>query len=208
MKNILSALIFCTLFTLQLSAQNAKKIFESDDLVWYGLDFSKARMVGGDFGAEAWNIKDRFFKEWNYVILDQPEKFNLQKFFRKTSVYKDLAPVEARNKTVDEKTLMSYNEADLSAEDIASMIRQYKGGEKKDGIGLVFIIENFNKPAKRATMWITFFDISGKKVLLTKKMTGEPSGFGFRNFWAGAIFRVMTKINEKEYNSWRSEYGR
>jgi hypothetical protein len=201
--------LFAWLFTINPAyTQAAKNFFESDELVWYGLDFSQAKMVGGDFGAQPWEIKDRFFREWNYVVLDQPEKFNLPKFFRKTSVYKDLAPVEARNKGVDEKNLMSYNETQLNNDDIAKAVKQYKGGDKKEGTGLVFIVENFNKPAKRATVWVTFFDIATKKVLLAKKMSAEPMGYGMRNYWIGAIYRIMTKINEKEYNNWRSEYGK
>lgn len=208
MKLKQSIFILMLLFTASVLSQNTNNFFERDNLVWYGLDFSKAKMVGGDFGAQAWEIKERFFKEWNYVIVDQPEKFNLPKFFRKSSVYKDLAVVEARNKDVNEKNLMSYNESELSVEDITKIVKQYKAGEKKDGTGLVFIIENFNKPSRRATAWVTFFDIATKKVLLTKKMSAEPSGYGMRNFWAGAIYRMLTRINEKEYNLWRSEYGK
>lgn len=207
MKMLKQVFISIILFHTSVFAQSTKNFFEKDDLVWYGLDFSKAKMVGGDFGAQPWEIKERFFKEWNYVILDQPEKFNLPKFFRKTAVYKDLSAVEARNKEVNEKNLMSYNESEITAEDIAKVVKQYKGGEKKAGTGLVFVIENFNKPSKRATAWVTFFDIATKKVLLTKKMSAEPSGYGLRNYWIGAIFRMMSRINEKEYNLWRAEYS-
>jgi len=51
---------------------------------------------------------------------------------------------------------------------------------------------------------VTFFDIQTKQVLLTEKIDGKAGGYGFRNFWEGAYFKVM----KSAYKWMREEYER
>ncbi len=57
-------------------------------------------------------------------------------------------------------------------------------------------------------MWVTFFDIASKTVLLTEKMSGKAGGAGFRNYWARAYYNVMDKIQKKEYLKWKKEHSK
>ena len=77
---------------------------------------------------------------------------------------------------------------------------------KKSGIGVAFIIENFNKGTQEATVYVTFFDIATKKVLVCEKMTGKAMGVGMRNYWAGAIKSILKQIDATEYKNWKSKY--
>jgi hypothetical protein len=212
MKKIL-LIVIPVLFSFSMKGQvapvptvNAKTIFESDKMVWYGLDFTKARMIGMSEESPS-EIKESLFRQWNEVILDQPEKFAIGRFFRKISVYKDPTVVEKRNKKVDTDAIMSYNEKEITKEDISAMIHDYVNGDKAEGLGLVFIVESFNKGSRLATVHVTFFDIASKRVLLSKRVSGKPGGFGMRNYWINAIFNIMEKIDEHEYRSWKDEFG-
>ena len=69
-------------------------------------------------------------------------------------------------------------------------------------------MESFNKPKRIGTMWVTFFDIASKTVLLTEKMSGKAGGAGFRNYWARAYYNVMDKIQKKEYLKWKKEHSK
>jgi trans-2-enoyl-CoA reductase len=86
------------------------------------------------------------------------------------------------------------------------MVNNYKGDVKKEGIGLSFIVENFNKGSQMATVYVTFFDIASKKVLISEKLSGKAMGIGMRNYWAGAIKAMLKQIDLTEYKNWKTKY--
>lgn len=65
----------------------------------------------------------------------------------------------------------------------------------------MFVLENFNKIEERGTMWVVFFDIESKQILLTKNMSGKPQGFGFRNYWVRTVYDVMREMGD-QYKNW------
>jgi len=86
---------------------------------------------------------------------------------------------------------------------IDGMVKKYSSAEKKDGVGLVFVIENFNKSAQVADVYVTFFDIASKKILLCEKMSGAARGVGMRNYWAGAIKAIIKELGAGTFSSWK-----
>lgn len=56
-------------------------------------------------------------------------------------------------------------------------MKQYET-DKQDGIGLVFFMETLDKISETGTMWVTFFNLSDYKVLLTERMKGDSGGTG------------------------------
>jgi len=113
----------------------------------------------------------------------------------------DLSNVSERNAAVDADAIFSDKSEDknhLKKEDIEKIIKEYKSDKK--GLGLVYIVDNFDKPGEDGTIWVTFFDIASKNVLLTEKFSGKPKGFGIKNYWAGAILDII-KQSGKEYKT-------
>jgi len=55
-------------------------------------------------------------------------------------------------------------------------------------------------------MYVTFFDIATKKVLITERMIGRASGVGFRNYWVRPIYEVIKRIYDSKYKSWKYHY--
>ena len=198
--------------SVQLWAQSPKEVFQASEVTWFGLDFSKAKFLGsfsqfGEAGSKnGEQIKDVYFKGWNNLIINESKKYNLEEAFHKSKVPYDLSIVEKRNETVNPDKLFSTNSDDknkITPEAIADMIKDYKTDKK--GTGLVFIVDNFDKPSEEAVIHVTFFDMGSRKVLLTQKMTGTPRGFGIRNYWAGAIAKILHNC-EKEYPNWEQQY--
>jgi hypothetical protein len=191
---------------------DAKEIFTTDEIVWYGLDFTEAHFIGTfDQGAglslvSGEELRSTWIPAWNNLFVAEPYNFNLRRTFRKRKVYYDINSVNELNEKIKPDELMSFNETKIEKETIQEMVKRYTGKEKKDGVGLVFIIENFNKNSKTAGMHVTFFDIATKKVLMTEFMSGNPVGFGLRNYWAGAIKEVLNWIDFYEYNKWKNKY--
>lgn len=108
------------------------------------------------------------------------------------------------NNKIDVDACMTPNPGKIEKSEIDGMVKRY-AGEKKEGIGLSFVIENFNKGTQTADVYITFFDIASGKILLCEKMNGKAMGIGMRNYWAGAIKDILKKIDEREYKNWKSK---
>jgi hypothetical protein len=110
--------------------------------------------------------------------------------------------------SVDPNQLLSLKTSDknrLTEDSIASIVSHYKNG--KTGTGLIFVIDNFDKPAAEGVMYVTFFDTATGKMLWTKKLKGAPGGFGIRNYWARSVYNVLEKCKE-HYSSWQKQAGK
>lgn len=189
--SILFLLAFLT-NSFTLTAQTAS--LDSDEVVFYGLDFSKTTMAAIDLrakGGEA--IQVGYFEGWNDLLLGERDKYSIHKFFNKDMVRYDFEIIRKRNRERDVDEMIGDNVSEISEEEIIEMIREYQGDEYSEGLGLVFIVESFNKFEEKGIVWVTFFDIATKEVLSTKKKVGAPGGFGIKNYWAGAIFDIMEK---------------
>lgn len=181
-------------------AQDVSGVFTSTEIVWFGVDFSNVKFVGNtaDF-ANLSDIRDRQFSSINGLFISEPDKYNTKKAFKKDKVTNDLSVVEDRNKSLDINTVMAQTENTLSKETIEGMIKEYNPKEVTSGIGVCFIMENLIKSEKdpHATVYIVFFDIATKGVLICEKTSSVAGGFGFRNFWAKAVFNTLESISMK-----------
>ncbi len=188
-----------------LKAQSVEDVFTSDEVVWFGLDFSEAKMIGPEGFSDPFQIVNRVYRSWNNLIINEPNRYNIKQSFRKRTVHNDLSVVTPRNTQVDpdELVLEAWETHELSEEIVQNIISEYETDHS--GLGLVFIIESFNKATEIGTMYVTFFDIESKKVLLTKKMQGETGGFGFRNHWARTIRNVIEESGDL-YPDWRRKH--
>ncbi len=208
MKNIiLSALLIASVSFA--TAQGKSTVFSTNEIVWYGLDFTKAKFVGqfdqgmGAMPAKGYDMKVKWVPQWNSLIAKEPKNFDLRKAMEKENIIYDLEPVNTVNSKMDKDDCMSFNAGKIEKNKIDYMIEAYPRGEQKNGIGCVFIVENFNKNMESASVYVTFFDIASKKVLLCEKMEGKPMGVGMRNYWAGAIKAIIKQIGDSQWSNWK-----
>jgi hypothetical protein len=205
-KLVLTFLVLSVLsLTATIQAQyTTADIFKVDKITWYGLDFTNIKLIGSEGFLDPDNIKYTFFNSWNNLVKVEPDKYNLERFFKKKDVDIQLDLVKKRNKTVDPDQLVIDEDYDFHMEKVEEIISEYE--VEGEGIGLVFIMESFNKNEAMGYMWVTFFDIKTKKVLLADNMSGKAGGFGMRNYWAKSYFNVMREIEKKKYKMWDAEY--
>lgn len=207
MKKLL--LLFGLILSLAIvsKAQNTTAdIFKADQVTWYGLDFSNVKLVGSIGFTNPSDIKHRIFKSWNGLFLSEPEKYNVAKFFHLNSVKHDLTIVSERNELPHVDELVIESSYSFDREKVKSIIAEYNT-DGNAGIGLVFIMESFNKYDELGHMWVTFFDISTKEVLHTERFSGKPGGFGLRNYWAKSYYNVMRYIDKSAAKRWKKEFG-
>lgn len=206
MKKTMLVLFVSVVFSGYSFSQKPCDAFTSNEITWYGLDFSFARMIGGGFENPS-NIKNSYFSSWNMLFVKEAKKYDIGKFFYKKTVLNNFDIVTERNSKVDETKLVTINTTDtvnVSQSLIKDALKKYTTSTNK-GVGLVFFIESFNKYTESATISIVFFDITTKEVLAIKKLKGIPLGVGLRNYWAGAIFKVLQQC-ENDYSGWKKEY--
>ncbi len=194
MKKIIGILLFIPMLA---SAQTS--IHDTKAYV-YGLDFSKAKLVGAVGFTNPAQVKDYYFNEWNNLLVNEKDKYNIPKFFKKSEVIYDLSVVEKRNKAVKMDGLVTESPYELEDKEVEKIISSYKT-EQKSGLGIVFVVNSFDKLNEKATLHVVLFDLSNKKILAMDKMSQDPSGFGIRNYWMGAVYGIMKKV-PKNKNIW------
>ncbi|MCF6405567.1 hypothetical protein L3C95_21865 [Chitinophaga filiformis] len=201
------ALVFVCLSAGSSYAQTLKEFFsnESTPLTYLGVDFSATKVEGET--ATAAEIVSKF-EPINNVIVTESKKYDIAGTFKRTSVSNFLEAVQKLNEGVNPATIKANGVADLekglTAADIDKHVKKYDLHGQK-GIGLVFIMDGMSKTNKEAYIYATLIDLSSKKVLLTERFTGKAQGFGFRNYWAYTIYKVLNSIDHGKYKEWKSK---
>jgi hypothetical protein len=196
------------LLSLATQAQTLKDFYNSDTipLTYLGVDFSLAKVQGET--AIASQMRDKF-EEINNVIANEQKKYDIAGSFRRDRVINELSAVNKLNAARNTETLKVDDVAAMEKDsvkiaDIAKHVKSYELSGKK-GIGLVFIMDGMSKLDKEATMYVTLLNLSNKKVLFTERMTGKAQGFGFRNYWAYTVYKVLHSIDKDDYSDWKKE---
>ena len=208
---ILIVLFHFGLFKLELAAQKSTSVFEAKTLTWYGLDFSHAKMVGqfaqfkdaGQKGGES--IKNTYFNAWNNVIKAEPDKYELNKFLHTDKVNLELEKVNNINSKVDDSQLMSMQatENKFSSEQIQKMIRKY--ANTGQGIGVVFLVEKFDKFENQGYVQVVYFDEKNGEVLFSDRLNGKSGGFGIKNYWIKSIYNIFKDIENSKWRKWKKK---
>jgi len=204
MKKIL---IFISLLipSTQLFSQTAADFFSATEITWYGLDYSKAKMIGSLGFTNPGEIKARYFDSWNLIVPTEPFKYNIKSAFKKKNVNYSLEMIKKRNaEKVNPQELVIDTKYSLEEKEIQNIVNEYEPDEKS-GIGVVFIVESYDKYKAKAFIYVTVFDINSKKVLIVKKMEGIGQGFGLKNYWAYSTYKVIVAA-KKEYKNWEKMY--
>lgn len=204
-KLILIAGIFLVFSFVSKGQYTPADVFKVDNITWYGLDFSNIKLIGSEGFTDPYAVKNQFFDSWNNLIITETDKYDLAGFFHKSFVENDLSIVQERNMLPDPDELVINTDYSLGEDEVKKIISEYDITDK-EGIGLVFIMESFNKTDEKGYMWVSFFDIETKEVLLSNKMSGKVGGFGIRNYWAKSFYSVMKSIEKKKWKAWKAQY--
>lgn len=199
-------LLAATLSVVSTQAQTLKDFFSSSEpLTYLGIDFTQARVIGEPV-MDANDMRDRNFPAINAIVVNEPKKYDIAGAFHKT-VNTDLALVNKHNETTNTATLKSDNASDynrLKQEDVEKLVKGYNFNGKK-GVGLLFVMDGMSKAEKAANVYVTLVDMGTKKVLLADKIEGKAQGFGFRNYWAYTIHKVLEDVEKHKYKDWKAK---
>ena len=176
-------------------------------VVFLGLDFTQAKYIGRAGFMDPTAIQNQHMASWNNLIEIEPKKFSLQKPLKlKDGQYSSrVEDMIKYNKAANVADNITDSEYSITEDQVKKSVSKYSLSEK-DGIGVVYVVESLSKTAERMTAWVTFIDLDTKKILHTEKIEGKAGGFGFRNYWAGAVYKINQNIDSKYYKQWSKPY--
>lgn len=210
-KNLLLA---CFLFaSIVGNSQTTEDVFKTGDheFYWLGIDYSHVSLVG-DFSefAEAGDrsavqVQSKYFPKWNYLIISEPDKYDIRGMLRKSGLKNSIEMIMKKNASASADDMETYDAPSFSEEDVAAYCKEYDS-TGKSGIGIVLMAESLNKLTTQAVYHMVAIDLSNNKVLMQERVTGKPMGFGLRNYWAGSIYSVIKQVKADDYLNWKRKY--
>ncbi len=195
MKNLIyCAVLYISLFSV--SAQTNITNFSEKRVAWLGLDFTLAKFIGAHGFTEPDKIKSHFFNEWNYLIVREPERYKIASAFNLDSMSYRIDHVLSLNEQIEMDTFIQEKPYKVSENEIQIALSKYDMATVQEEVGISFFVEAFNKNLEEAQIWVVLSEIESKTIFFSRKLAGTPEGFGFRNYWAGAIRDVIEKCND------------
>jgi len=203
MKKIL-LITFIFAITNSLTSQTSfSDIKKHHSWAWLGLDFSHVKLFNQESFNDPTKIIDHYFIAWNQLIFDEGDKYNVKDAFKLKQIYTDDSYFDLINSTVKLNEVFVDRSYSLSKSDINNIVEDYNFSNIKQKVVLVFIVERLDKPKEQAVFWVTLINSRTKEIILTERMIGKPGGFGFRNYWAGAVNDIIKQIKKKKYKKWK-----
>ena len=201
-------ILFLLLIPVVSFGQYTMKDFmnEECDVVWFGLDFSRAKLIGSEGFNDPVAIKEDYFRKWNHLLISEADKYEWDKALLVSDLKYDYGMIEEVNEKVRVKSLVINKSYSIAKEEISNITYAYNITEFKEGIGVVLLVESFNKIREMGFGYIVFFDVKTKEVLYYHELVGEAKGFGFWNYWAGAIHNWMKFTKKKVMKEIRKEF--
>jgi len=169
---------------------STEHVYTNETAYWFGADFSLFRLTDPKLIGQESTFK-KYITAWQRLYNNEIPARKLQSWLRKSHLedmtgtgqdlyhqYLDPAWIVGVSHFIDESAIQEH----LKNYDI-----------NNGGIGLVFMVENTDKLAKRMRGYFVWFDMSSRKILQIEKAEGKPSSGGMTSYW-GKSFIPATKI--------------
>ncbi|HVM60821.1 MAG TPA: hypothetical protein VMV72_08140 [Verrucomicrobiae bacterium] len=179
---------------------SAQETVTPKTLVWCGLDYSRVKMIGTkDFRNPA-GIFPGMPEAWNTMFVNEALP-RLKKDVPEVLTSTETVQPGNAKLTADCIIRQDGSEAEMvqpthiTQQDIAATVKAYDI-KYKQGLGLVFIMDRLVKSEKTGCMYVVFFDIATRKVVLSERRCESAFGGGFRNYWFAPAKRAAKDLPE------------
>jgi hypothetical protein len=197
--------ILFVLLTISCYSQKSKsRIFNSNEIQFYGFDFSHFKLAEAKRLHKGNQVRDYIFPWIGYL----DTKYHYSEMSKKmgTNVIPNYEMTNNINVNVDPKNIVSIQEHKISYDTIVKVINNYELSEQA-GIGLVAIVECFYKATETASVHYIFFDIATKEILDSHRYsTNKAGGYGLTSFWGNNLYVNMKKYIKKYYLIEKNKY--
>lgn len=192
---LLAIAFFHTGLFAQLSEEDVHS--EGTESYWLGLDFSQFKIRGEDVTPE--KLKE-FMVGWNSLILKEEEKYNLEELFHKEKVEREIDPALEKLDALNPEERIAdgiSGEHKLEEDQVKEVANSYKMKDKEGALGILFVMEEFNKIKEYGSMHVVFLDLGSGEIVKSERLQTEPGGIGFRNYWARTYYNGMREIQKE-----------
>jgi hypothetical protein len=195
---------------IQASAQQRSMrdyIKHSCPTYYLGLDFTKAKMVGPDFNDPP-SIINTLFRSWNNIVTVEADKYRVPQRLHDYNIRYEMQVVEKNNLAVNANELVSFNSHRITEDDVRQAVKALELSNYKDGIGIVFVVEYFDKSLEEGSAYVAVVDCATNQVLHTERVVAKAGGFGFKAYWAKCLFGWLEQVDRVLWRRWDSKYGK
>lgn len=206
-KNLIIIILLLT-----ISKVNAQKtptttltindVYSSNTIVYYGLDFSNFRLIEPSRINEGADIRDVQFPAWNSFVLNVIPMSKMEKWFKKTSViYSPIAVTISNSKVLDANVVARLPFKSEMTEIQKTISGYQKPTNLNNKIGMVVMVEYFQKNPREASAYVIFFDTSNGAIIESKNIiTKNFDGNGLTNYWGEACQNFIKEYFDKTYS--------
>lgn len=170
---------------------NLESIYTAESIYYYGIDFYEFILYNPQKVGTESEI-EKYFGPWTADFQENNLPFFLYKKLKIKTVPK-LNNVQFRYKD-KQVPWVKYDKEDRGFNHIQKSIDDYKL-EEESGIGLVVIVDNFNKKEEKCYLDFVFFDISTRKELLRYSTFGYAEGMGMTKHWSESLNSAWLHFN-------------
>ena len=183
-----------------------KDFLSQRDILWTGINFSKAKLTkqGFDFPQD---VLQYYFNGWNSSIINNQKKFDIRLSFQKPIMRYDLAMVTKMNKGAKASHLLTNviaHQDILNETLVCSYITENCVIESETPYALTFLVEYLDSIAKRASIWVVIYKTSTGEVALAEDFLLKPGGFGTNNYWGRTFYNLLFDIKTSAFIRWKN----
>ena len=183
---LLVLLLFVSINSFSQEEMGMKDLYESKEITFYGHDFSNFRLFEPSFYGHE-NMK-KFFKAWlGYHYFSDKNEKTLSRWLKK-DVTLDLRYTTSLIDHIKEDEIVSFSQHLIPKDSVQAMISRYQVAQT-EGIGLVVILECFNKDKEGVSGYFVWFDIATKKIILSdyRVIKRYANGMGLTKHWGKGV---------------------
>ncbi|MBR5135574.1 MAG: hypothetical protein IKU92_00860 [Rikenellaceae bacterium] len=167
-------------------AQTSMK--EVRSVTFYGVDFTKAKVVGAEYRAAD---MIRAFGNTNQAFMNEPNRFNVAKALKVAIERMQLTTVRERNLAIPYDALSTVEGAEaLSEEQVAEVVAAYPEGS---GYGALILGEEINGATSQVRLRMVVFDRTSREIVYQRVADIEVEGTTPRELWTEGIYIFLKK---------------
>ena len=193
----IGAFVLVTL-TATAMAADAGVITSSRDVVWLGVDYSRAAFVGESEFADYRSILPVYPEKWNRRVRVDLEK-DLRKALRRDVVWATEG-VAARHRELGPERILK--EAGAVEHKAITVVPEFPivlpayTVPVDQGVALVIVVDSLISELDTACLSPVFFDVATRQVLWTERWCTGIEGFGTYNRWFSAIEQSVDRVGD------------
>ena len=185
MKKFLMTLALVLAVGIAMAQTSMKEV---RSVTFYGVDFTKAKVVGAEYRA---TDMIRAFSNTNQAFMNEPNRFNVAKALKVAIERMQLTTVRERNLAIPYDALSTVEVAEaLSEEQVAEVVAAYPEGS---GYGALILGEEINGATSQVRLRMVVFDRTSREIVYQRVADIEVEGTTPRELWTEGIYIFLKK---------------